>query len=74
MYMHIFIVFHYGLSQNIDYINSSLGYSRAVLFIHSPYSSLYLLIPTSQSICLALHLPFGNHKSVLYVCDSVSSL
>ena len=47
-------------------------YSRTSLFIHSLYSnSLHLLIPNSQSIPLPLLLSLGNHKSVLYVCESV---
>ena len=42
-------------------------YIRTLLFIHSKCNSLHLPTPNSK-------LPFGNHKSVLYVCESVSIL
>ena len=42
-------------------------YSRTLLFIHSVYNSLHLLMSNSQSIPPPPHLPLGNHKSVLYV-------
>ena len=45
-------------------------YSRT-LFIHSIYNSLQL-IPSSRSVSSPLALLIGNHKSVLYVCESVS--
>ena len=38
------------------------------------YNSLHLLIPNSQSIPPPPTLPLRNHKSVLYVCESVSAL
>ena len=41
-----------------------------LLLIYFMYSSLYLLIPYSQFV----PLPFGNHKIVFYVCESVSVL
>ena len=44
-------------------------YSRTLLFIHSRDNSLHLLIPNSHSIP-PLPFPFGNHKSVLCVCES----
>ena len=47
-------------------------YIWALLFIHSIYNSLHLLTPTSQSTPLPPFLPLGKHKSVLYVCESVS--
>ena len=43
-----------------------------MLFIHPTYNSLYLLIPNSQSISPPPLIPLGKHKSVLYVCLSVS--
>ena len=43
-------------------------------FIHSIYNSLYPLIPHSQSVPLPSPLPLGNHKSILYVYESVSVL
>ena len=49
------------------------GKPKTLFFIQSLYSSLYLLIPNSQSIPPPPH-PLGNHKSVLYVCESVSVL
>ena len=45
-------------------------YSRTLLFIRSIYNSLCLLTPNSQSIPAP---PLGNHKSVLYVCESVQT-
>ena len=48
-------------------------YSRTLLFIHSIYTTLHLLIPNSQSIPTPPLLPLGNHKSVFYsVTVSVS--
>ena len=40
------ILFHYGLSQDIEY--NSLLYRRTLLFIYSLSNSLHLLIPNSQ--------------------------
>ena len=59
--------FPYGLSQDVEY----MLYSRILLFIHSIYNSLHLLIPDSQSIPLPTHLFLGNHKCILYGCASV---
>ena len=42
------------------------------MFIHSAYKSLHLLIPASHSIPPPPPCPFVNHKSILYVCESVS--
>ena len=53
-------------------------YSRTLFFIHSKCKSLHskckgLLIPNSQGI--PPHPPpLGNHKYILYVCESVSIL
>ena len=47
-------------------------YSRTLLFIHSTCNSLHLPTPNFQSIPLPPPLPLGNHKSVLYICQSVS--
>ena len=47
-------------------------YSRTLSFILSIYNSLHLLIPNSQSVPPPPFFPLGNHKSVLYVCESVS--
>ena len=47
--------------------------SETQMFIYPIYNSLHLLIPTSQSIpTLPYPPPLSNHKSVLYVCESVS--
>ena len=48
-----------------------MRYSRTLLFIHPVYNSLHLLISNSQSVP-SLPYTSGNHKSVLYVCESVS--
>ena len=47
-------------------------YNRTLLFIHSIYSRIYLLTPDSRSIPFPLYLPLGKHRSVLFVCESVS--
>ena len=49
-------------------------YSRILLFIHSRCNSLHLLTTKSQSIPLPHPLPLGNHKSDVYVCESVTLL
>ena len=67
IYILFYILFHYGLLQDIEY--SSLWYrnnSRTLLFIHSVYNSLHLLTPNSQSNPPQHPLPLGNHMSVLY--------
>ena len=48
-------------------------YSRTSLLSHSQFRSLHLPTPSSPSIPAPPLLPFGNHKSVLSVCESVSS-
>ena len=53
-----FILFHYGLSQDIEY---PVLHSRTLLFTHSVYTSLHPLIPNSQSNALT-PLPLGNHQ------------
>ena len=45
-----------------------LLFSRALLFIHSIYNSLHLLIPIHSSPNAR---PLDNYKSVLYVLESV---
>ena len=74
MYIHIYILFHilfhYGLSQDIEY-SSLVLYSRTLLYINLIYNTLHLLIPNSQSILPPLPLPIGNHRFVLYVWGSV---
>ena len=40
------VLFHFGLSQDID--KPTVVYSRTLLFIHSIYTSLHLLISNSQ--------------------------
>ena len=46
-------------------------YSRSLLLFYFKYSNVYMSIPNSQFIPLP-PLPFGNHKFVFYVCESVS--
>ena len=71
IYIHILfsILFHYDSSQNIEY---SVLYSWTLVFIHSIYNSLHLLIPNFHSIPPLPLLPLGNHKPVFYVYESVS--
>ena len=52
-----------------DQIEFHVLYSRTSLLIHSKCNGLHLPTPNFQSIPLLPHL--GNHKSVLYVCESV---
>ena len=47
-------------------------YSSISLFLHSVHTSLNLLTPNFYSTCLPIPLPLGNHKSVLYACESLS--
>ena len=54
-------LFHCGLSQDIEYSRTSL-----------PTLHLHLLIPNSQCIPPSALLSLGNHKSILYGCQSVS--
>ena len=57
--MQFHILFHYDLSQDIEY--SSLCYTvRALLFIPPKYNSLHLLIPNSQSFPLPPHSPLAT--------------
>ena len=62
------ILFHYGLSQ--DVLSISLCHCWALLLIHLIYNSLHLLTPNSHCIPSPPHLLLGNHKSVLYACES----
>ena len=67
MYLLFHILFHYDLSQDIEYGSTVLYstilyspnrlYSRTLLFIQSIYNILHLLVTTSQSI---LPTPLGN--------------
>ena len=68
LYMHIllYILFHFDLSQDTEY--SSPSYT---LFIHSIFNSLHLLIPNSQPNPPPRPSPW-QHKSVPYVCESIS--
>ena len=71
-YFHI--LSHCGLSQDTDLSSlcRALSYnSRTLFFIHSVYNSLHLLMPNSQAFPPTIP-SLGNHRSVLYVCESVS--
>ena len=46
-------------------------YNRTLLFIHPIYNSLHLLILNFHSIPPPNPLPLGDHKSVIYACESV---
>ena len=63
MYLLFHILFHYDLSQYIEYVtvlystilySPNIFYSKALLFIQSIYNTLHLLTATSQSILPAL--------------------
>ena len=59
------------LTYNVVLI-SSAQQSDSVIYIY--IYICYLLIPNSCSFPSLFHHPRGNHKSVLYVCESVSVL
>ena len=55
-----------------DWIQFPVLYIRTLLFIHSKCNILHIPTPNSQSIPIPSPLPLGKHKSVLYVCVSIS--
>ena len=65
---HIF--FYYDLSQDIEY--NSLWYTIGPYCLSSMYNSFHLLNSDFQFISSPHLLPLSKHKSVLYVCESVS--
>ena len=78
IYIHIYILF-LKYSSPLWFISGyriqlPVLYSGNLLFISSVCISLHMPIPNSQSIPCSTHpLPhLGNHKSVLYVHESVS--
>ena len=73
MYILFHILFHYGLSQGI-YHRFPVPYSRTLLFIHSIYNGLHLLIPNTWSIPAPSLSCLGINKPLFCVCDSVSAL
>ena len=66
--LHIFSIVAYHRILNVVPCAIQWGWH---LFIHSLYNSIHLLIPNSKSVALPYPLP-GNHKTVIYVCESVS--
>ena len=71
IYIYIYILFHIlsiMVYHRIEYI--SVLRSKTLQFTHPIYNSLHLVTPNSPSI-LPIHLLLGNHKSVLYGCESV---
>ena len=70
IYILFYILFHCGLSQDIEYSSLCYTLGPTLLSIHSKWSSLHLSTPNSQSMRLPPLLPIGNCKSVL--CESVS--
>ena len=74
-FTHIYILFKYSFPLWLipgDWIQFPVLHSRTLPFIHSKCNSLHLPTPNSHSITLPPCLPLGNHKSDLYVCESVS--
>ena len=49
-------------------------YGIFLFLIYFICSSLYLLIPYLLFVPSSIPLPFGNHKLVFYICESVSLL
>ena len=60
-----------GLSQDTEY--SSLCYAVGPCCLCFIYSSMYLSVTNSYFIPPP-HFPFGHHKFVFYVCESISVL
>ena len=55
-------------------LNIPVLYSRTLLFINSIYNDLHLLTPNSQYVFPSPPFPFGNHKFIFYVSESLSVL
>ena len=72
-YIHtfFFIFFSFVVSHRVSNIVPS-AIQQYLLFIHSLYTNLYLLIPNSQSLPPPLLPSLGSQKSVLYIWESVS--
>ena len=75
-YTHIYILLNILFSIMVypRILEFTVLYSRTLLFIHSLYNGLHLLIPNSQSMSLLPLLSLGNHKSLLCVNESISVL
>ena len=69
IYFHFYILSYYGLSQDTKY--SCLCYQQDCVFIHSICNSFHHLTSTSQSILPPPLLLLGNHKTLLYVYETV---
>ena len=65
IYISKIILFHYGLSQDIQYSSLCYTLGPCCLSVLNCNTFLHLRTPNSQSISPCLLL--GNHKSVLYV-------
>ena len=65
-YIYILILFHYVLSQDIEY--SSVLYSRILLLIYSVYNSLHLSVPNFQPVP-----PHPWHPQDFSVCVNIIS-
>ena len=74
IYVYIFknSVFHYGLSQEIGY--RFLCYTVGFCCLSILNITVYIHWPQTPSPSIPSSLPIGNHKSVLYVYESVSVL
>ena len=73
MYIPFHILFHYSLSQDIEY--SSLCYAVGPCCLSIPQVIVSICWPQTPKLSLPHpHFPLGSYKSVLYVCESVSVL
>ena len=69
-----YIIFHPNCIPG-DWIQFPVLHSRTLLPVLSKCDSFHLPTPNSRSIPLLPCPPaVGNHRSVLYVCESVSDL
>ena len=67
-----YILFHYGLLQDAEYISCATQ-QDLVIYLFCIYQFVsanpkFLIYPSLFSF------PFGNHKLVFYVCQSISVL
>ena len=82
MYTVLFdILVYYGLSQDVAYSSRvpfspefPVLYRRTLLSIHSVCNSLHLTNPKLSTHLSPSPLPPGNHKSAIYISESVSLL
>ena len=71
IYILFHILFHYGLSQDIEYSSLCSTVGPCCLPILYMFVSANPKLPIHPSLT---PLPLSKHKSVLYICESVSQI